>query len=521
MTNLYNFPSHSYNLIKFYLAIESSRTLDELLNTIGKEISKFLDSDRTSLFLYDKEDNILYSKVAQGLDNEILKIQIGQGIAGYVAQTRKFLISNNVYECEYFDKNFDKFTNYKTEKILCMPLINMQQELVGVIQVLNKTDGNFDEFDIEKLNSLTTIVAVALDNSKLFDELSDLKSYNENIVNSVNLSIIVIDKHNKIKSYNQHFIKNFGTLTEVKINSDILTTLNFIDNIFELILDARENGFVKKNEIDSIINEKQYYFNIQLRKLTNDEDNILILLDDSTELVSLKKSEHLALIGKFSSSIIHDIKSPMSIISGYAQLINSIESSNDAKKYSSIIIDEINRLVNMSREILDFSKGEIKLNLSLIKIGDLFLMTESNIKYQFESEQMFFEYIQKDNPIVNIDVDRFKRVIYNITSNAKAAMTAGGKFSIKILFHDKNKNFIDIIFSDTGAGIPEKFRSRIFEPFVSYNKLTGTGLGMAIVKKVVEEHNGTIILESEINKGTNFIITLPVYKHISSKKEEK
>ncbi|HPG32037.1 MAG TPA: GAF domain-containing protein, partial [bacterium] len=316
MKQIENFPAHSQELIRFYLAIESSRSLEELLNTIGIEISKFLNSDRTSLFLYDKTENILYSKVAQGIDNDILRIEMGRGIAGYVAETRKFFISNNVYECEYFDKNFDKLTNYKTEKILCMPLVNMRQELVGVIQVLNKKDGDFNEADIDKLNSLTTIVAVALDNSKMFEELADLKSYNENIVNSVNLSIIVINKSNRIKSCNEYFVKNFGNATGINKDCDAFSVLNFIENISELIQKTRENGFIKQNELSCIVNDKQYYFNIQMMKLANDEENILILLDDSTELVSLKKSEHLALIGKFSSSIIHDIKSPMAIISG-------------------------------------------------------------------------------------------------------------------------------------------------------------------------------------------------------------
>nr|HPG31969.1 HAMP domain-containing sensor histidine kinase [bacterium] len=117
---------------------------------------------------------------------------------------------------------------------------------------------------------------------------------------------------------------------------------------------------------------------------------------------------------------------------------------------------------------------------------------------------------QKDNPVANIDVDRFKRVVYNISSNAKAAMEKGGIFYIEIAIPENPKNTVNIIFSDTGKGIPEKFKKRIFEPFVSYNKKTGTGLGMAIVKKVIEEHNGNITVESEIDKGAKFIVNIPI-----------
>ena len=495
-------------LLNIYLAIESSRTLDELLKTLSHKITLYFSADRTSLYVFDKNENCLFSKVAEGLGSQTIKVKVGQGIAGHVAQTRQPLISNNVYECPFFDPKFDILYNYTTKKVLCMPLINLQNELAGVIQILNKIDSDFNDDDIEKLNNLTTVTAVAVDNAKLFQELTELKEYNENIVNTVNISIVVIDKSNKIKSYNSYYEQSLLKNGWAVSDENIIKSLYFMDNLLSYINEARIKGFTAINELNCWINGRQYYFNIQLKKIINTDDYILILIDNVTELISLKKSEHLAIVGKFASSIIHDIKSPMSLISGYAQLINSTADSKKLKDYSAIIIDEISRLVSMSKEILDFSRGEIILNASPVRLSIFFNSLEPHLSQIFSDKYIIKINILDDN-FVNIDTDRFKRVVINIANNAREAMPKGGNFNIQV--KKENNSALSISFSDTGVGIPENKLTAIFEPFVSYNKKNGTGLGMAIVKKVVEEHNGNITVTSIEGKGTTFKIILPIF----------
>ncbi len=494
-------------IASIYLALESKININELLATISFEITKFLAAERTSLFLYNKQENVLFTKVAEGLEDKIIKLKIGQGIAGRVAETKKPYISNDVYNCPYFDSTFDKLFNYKTRNTLCMPLINPQNEIVGIIQVLNKINGEFDESDIEKLGYLTTITAVALDNAKLFEELKELKEYNENIIDTVNFGIIVINHQNKIRSFNTNFEK-FLEENNIPITRDIFEILYFIDDLEKFINDCRKNRYKQVNEYTCLLNNHRKYFNIKFIKLLNSEDYVLIILDDATEFVSLKKSEHLAIIGKFASSIIHDIKSPLAIISGYTQLIHSRTDKSEIKKFSETILEEIDRLVNMSREILEFAKGELTLNNSVIKISDFIKLIENNTKIMLENESMQFEVNIIDDAFVNIDIERFKRVIYNIVQNAISAMKPNGLFKIEIKKNTINK--IDIYLIDNGIGMSEKLQKMIFEPFVSYNKRNGTGLGMAIVKKVLEEHGGNIAVESKENKGTKFIITLPI-----------
>jgi len=111
--------------------------------------------------------------------------------------------------------------------------------------------------------------------------------------------------------------------------------------------------------------------------------------------------------------------------------------------------------------------------------------------------------------IVNLDQDKIVRVFYNIASNARDAMPQGGTLTVTTIEEDE---YVRIDFSDTGTGMPEEVKKRIFEPFMTYGKKHGTGLGMSIVKKVVDDHHGKIEINSVMGKGTTITIYLPTKK---------
>ncbi|MBN1396925.1 MAG: HAMP domain-containing histidine kinase, partial [Bacteroidetes bacterium] len=111
--------------------------------------------------------------------------------------------------------------------------------------------------------------------------------------------------------------------------------------------------------------------------------------------------------------------------------------------------------------------------------------------------------------MVKLDQDKMVRVFYNIASNARDAMSEGGSLTVTAAEQD---GFVRISFKDTGSGMPEEVKNRIFEPFMTYGKKHGTGLGMSIVKKVIDDHGGKIEIESEVGKGTTITIHLPAVK---------
>lgn len=222
----------------------------------------------------------------------------------------------------------------------------------------------------------------------------------------------------------------------------------------------------------------------------------------------LIKKERLSAVGKFASSIIHDIKNPMTVIRGYAQLINESNlPPNKIKDYSRIILGEVDRFVSMAQDLLSFSKGDSKLNInrkSIVKEIDSLLYSMKN---SLEQRKIKIETNLDFDCEINLDAQKILRAMENIVFNALDAMQDGGILTIST---EKSGKFAAIRFKDSGCGMPVEIRSKIFDAFYSYNKNHGTGLGLAFAKKIVEDHYGRIELESELGKGSCFTILLPI-----------
>ena len=141
-------------LLEVGRAMASERNLDRLLQLILSEVTKVMEADRSSLFLVDRERNELWSKIAQGLQVREIRIKIGMGISGYVAQTGNIVNIQDAYADARFNKETDVRTGYRTRTILCVPMRNKLNEIIGVIQVLNKVDGTFTREDEEDRKSV-------------------------------------------------------------------------------------------------------------------------------------------------------------------------------------------------------------------------------------------------------------------------------------------------------------------------------------------------------------------------------
>src|SRR3990172_6363004 len=161
-------------LLEVGKAMASERNLDRLLQLILAEVTKVMGADRSSLFLVDKERNELWSKIAQGLEMRELRIRIGMGIAGYVAQAGKTVNIQDAYVDPRFNQETDQRTGYRTRTILCVPMRNKLDDVIGVLQVLNKQDGVFTPEDEELLLALSSQAAVAVENAILYEDIQRL-----------------------------------------------------------------------------------------------------------------------------------------------------------------------------------------------------------------------------------------------------------------------------------------------------------------------------------------------------------
>ncbi|MBI5185317.1 MAG: GAF domain-containing protein [Nitrospinae bacterium] len=235
-----------------------------------------------------------------------------------------------------------------------------------------------------------------------------------------------------------------------------------------------------------------------------------VLIENSILEQEYIKNERLAAVGNMASYIIHDIKGPMTSIRGFAEMLGNKSPKN--KEFSNIIIRVVDRLTNMAQELLDFAKGidntlEWRETSCLDFFSEIFLFIERDMK---EKKVKFVPKINYTGKM-EINPEKIERVVYNIAGNALDALEEGGEFVVEVS-ESQDKNHILIILSDNGKGMPDSIIKTLFEPFATYGKSKGTGLGMAITKKIIDAHNGTIKVESEEGKGTRFEVVLPKFQ---------
>jgi signal transduction histidine kinase len=222
----------------------------------------------------------------------------------------------------------------------------------------------------------------------------------------------------------------------------------------------------------------------------------------------LLRAERLSVMGRFSSLILHDIRNPISILRGFAELaLLNPEDTATVKKNLSRILDEADRLNRIASELLDFSRGEISLTLSIVDLRDLVKKTVDTVADAFAARGIQSRVdVRFAGPVI-LDHDRMLRVLLNLADNSRKAMPRGGTFTVSVARED-SRLLIDV--ADTGEGMDEEVQKTLFEPFETHSKEGGTGLGTVIVKNIVEAHDGTLTFTSEKGKGTAFRISLPI-----------
>ncbi len=220
----------------------------------------------------------------------------------------------------------------------------------------------------------------------------------------------------------------------------------------------------------------------------------VFLIDDYTER---KFIERMVAVGRISASIAHSLRNPISSIKGAAELLGRDPEKD--RKLIRIIREEVDRIENMVKGFLSYAREE-KVDKRKIKIEKIVRDAVNSIKLspEFSKRKIEIE-IKGKGDEVEVDPIKFKEALYNVIHNAVKVMN-GGRIEIKL---DGRK----IEIRDTGPGIPEDMREKIFEPFFSLDP-RGTGLGLSITRKIVELHGGKIEVESEEGKGSRFIITL-------------
>jgi adenylate cyclase len=185
-------------LLNVMHAVSSELQIDQLLQKIVGKTSEAMNADRATIFLVHRKSGELWSRVAQGADMSEIRVPRGMGIAGHVALTGQTVNIKDAYQDPRFNPDVDRRTGYHTKTILCMPLRNETGDIMGVMQVLNKKDGVFTEEDEQLLDALGSQAAIALENSRLFEEVRFMKNYNDSILRTMDTGVVTLDPEGKV-----------------------------------------------------------------------------------------------------------------------------------------------------------------------------------------------------------------------------------------------------------------------------------------------------------------------------------
>jgi signal transduction histidine kinase len=237
--------------------------------------------------------------------------------------------------------------------------------------------------------------------------------------------------------------------------------------------------------------------------------NVLALLRHTNTLYvdGIVHREKMTLIGEMAGSLMHDLRNPVQVILSSLDLIKITHEDAETQDCCRRMEMQCDRMVAMASELLEFSRGETKLNLVRTDTESFMKQVLAFVGETFVAQDAVIN-AETDPAEIEIDVDRLLRALQNLVANAVQAVNArvGGRIDLSAWVAD---SVLNISVRDNGAGVPPELKSRLFEPFATFGKKGGTGLGLAIVKNVAVAHRGKVTVESQAGQGTEFLLRIP------------
>jgi len=226
----------------------------------------------------------------------------------------------------------------------------------------------------------------------------------------------------------------------------------------------------------------------------------------------LIQSEKLASLGKMAAGVAHEINNPLtSILINTHLMLEKVEEKHAFYENLSLIADETSRCTNIVKGLLEFSRQELP-QKAFSDVNDIINRTLNLLKNQVSFYNIsIIKELDLNLPQIELDKNKTEQVFWNLMFNASEAMPDGGKLTIISKF-SQNKKYIEVIFMDTGVGIPKENINKLYDPFFT-TKSSGTGLGLAVSYGIIKQHLGKIEVESEQGKGSTFTVSLPLSKN--------
>jgi len=441
------------------------------------------------------------------------------------------------------DEELLEYVNYP--KFCVLPLISRTKK-VGILVVDNKYNRReITDDDIKFLLMLSQFAASSIRNTIIYNDLKDslsalaklnlklnyLKEYNENIIESIPVSILVFDKSMTATVCNENASKIMKRDKsqiigkKIDVHKIYIDGINLQDEINRVIGENKAEGFyrVKISINDKSLNNIYDIFLAPFKFSESVSEGVIIIIEDITRTVELenavRESKRLSQLGKLSATVAHEIRNPLVAIGGYAKRLKRkfMDYGEVDSKSIDTIVEEVERLETIVHDILDFA-SERKMEFVEINLSSLLekciefakvAAEQNNIEIILNSGS---EILESKNMLIKGSFNNLKQAFINVLNNAIEASSTKDIITIDILTEADELNYWIVIKINNRSEL--KVGSDIYNIFLPFftTKTKGTGLGLTITRKIIEQHSGQINVESNAENGTTFTIKLPLLK---------
>ncbi|MDD3049709.1 MAG: response regulator [Candidatus Cloacimonetes bacterium] len=524
-------------IAKFRAIMKFSEMLSSI--TDPKLITKYVIDDTKNLVDYKYGTLLVFDNghltVFYTNDPEIqsvkssIKLKIGEGLSGLVAETRQGIYLNNTTS-NSVTKTIEGTPDI-VEKLLSVPLIS-KTKLLGVMTITRQEEVDFTDEDLHIMEIFASQVATVMDNANLLQRLTNSEKTYRSLINEARVGIFILQA-NKITFVNDSFCKMLD------MSKDFLVGSSMLD-----IIEPSEQGKFASKMSNFLLNSE---YEVQQLKLIKSDHGIVTvelmfsmahwenklaimgMVTDITEKISLynqlNQTQKMESVGSMAGGIAHDFKNILSGILGATEML-LINSKPESKihNYATMIKKSADRGSALAHRILKFSRKDDK-TVKLFDLNEVIHEVLELVSHTFPKNIAFTTDLSDTALVFEGDPVKFQQIILNITVNARDAMPNGGLLTIRsqkmVDFSEETVDesfFAKISITDTGTGMTEEVKQHIFEPFFTTKGAEkGTGLGMSTTIRIIQEFNGKLDLESEVNKGSKFIISLPLSKKTLTK----
>lgn len=499
--------------------LSSKLDLGELLRAVLEAASKVVDAETASLLLLDEKTHELYFDLALNMGEEAHKVRLklGQGIAGAVAQSLKPEIINEARSDPRWSPAMDKQSGFVTRSILAVPL-TIKGRLIGVVEAINKRAGEFSEDDLRSFEAFASQAAVAIDNARLFASVREEKAKLDTIFGEMNDGAILADSRGRIIIANDAAHKLLGVGQSPETLQDALAGLVITPSMHEMLAgDKADYKFAAAREQPKklILAGKVTRLVSKSERRTAARGGWIVVFRDETEEWQKERLKRT-----FLSLISHKLKTPLSAVIGFSELLledlkaGATPTASALKAARSISLQgrKLGDLVDRLLRYTTLENTNDALDRKPCAVDELVGETLKLMKDWLVEKNASVRYGGAPGESLLVDREQFVEVLKNLVENAVKFDTKAEKtVAIALAAAD---GWARLSVQDSGPGIPPEDQEKVFTRFHQIEtfftgQVDGWGLGLSFVKKIVEGHGGVVELRSKLGEGTTVTLKLP------------